>query len=320
MGVVALLATSCNKQQTNSMVYRGYSYDGQFETELANYDDPEGGRAYINPTNSRVTFQANDKVMLFNIENANGTGSEYAMYKVEADGEQPTLVADGDATVSDELFALGKYAYYPGDGVGTSEFSNENRATFPIASTQEYTLVGEQAVIDPSALYMAAKIDNEAEALNTFAFRNICGVLSMKFYSPSGKKVTSIQVTDNERYLSGDVTLKVNEVDPGYMMELFRNYGAAGSEELIADYIGQVGYSVAGDSKTMTLDCGTGVTLGTTRNDATQFYMVLRPLALRNGFQIVVNFDEGDPKTIDVNRDNTIKPNTFRVFPAMNVD
>ena len=318
MGVVALLATSCNKQQNNSMVYRGYSYDGQFDTEMANYDEP--GRAYIDAT-AKVEFEQGDKVMLFNIENANGEGSEYAMYQVAASSYQPELTpVDANVTVSDELFTLGKYAFYPGDNVGTAQMSNENRAIFPIASTQEYREVAGTPVIAHNALYMAAKIDNELEAVNVFAFRNICGVLSLKFFSPTGKTVKSIAVTDHERYLSGDVTLKIHEVDPGYMMQLFRNYGVAGNEELIAEYMDQVGYSVAVDSQTMTLDCGAGIQLGTTRNDANQFYMVLRPLALNGGFDIDITFSDNTTKTISVNKDNTIKPNTFRVFPPMNVD
>ncbi len=317
IGVVALLATSCKKQPTNAMVYRGYSYDGQFETELANYDEP--GRAYIDAT-AKVMFEQGDKAMLFNIENESGDGSEYAMYEVAATSYQPELVPAGQETVSDELFALGKYAFYPGDNVGTTQMSNGNRATFPIDATQEYREVAGAPVIAHNALYMAAKIDNELEAVNVFAFRNICGVLSLKFFSPSGKTVKSIAVTDHERYLSGDVTLKIHEVDPGYMMQLFRNYGVPGNEELIAEYMEQVGYSVDVDSQTMTIDCGNGVQLGTTRNDAKQFYMVLRPLALNGGFDIDITFSDNSTKSIVVNKDNTIKPNTFRVFPAMNVD
>ena len=317
MGVVALLATSCKKTNTNSMVYRGYSYDSQFDTELANYDG-DGSRAYIDAT-AKVMFEADDQVILFNVENADGEGSECAMYKVQADSYQPVLEPVGVETVSDELMALGKYAFYPGDNV-TPQLSNENRATFPLVSTQEYREVSGAPVIDKNSLYMAAKIDNELEAVNVFAFRNICGVLKLQFFSPSGKTVKSIAVTDRDMYLSGDVTLKIHEVDPGYMMQLFRNYGAAGNEELIAEYMQQVGYSVAADSKTMTIDCGTGVQLGTSRTNANTFYMVLRPLALRNGFDIEITFSDNTTKTIAVDRDNTIKPNTFRMFPAMNVD
>lgn len=317
MGVVALLATSCNKTKTDSMVYRGYSYDEQFETELANYDG-EGSRAYIDAT-SKVMFEQGDKVMLFNIDNAQGTGSEYAMYEVEADSYQPVLNPVGSETVSDELKALGKYAFYPGDNV-TTQLANQNRATFPLASTQEYREVGGAPVIDKNSLYMAAKIDNDLEAVNVFAFRNICGVLNMKFFSPSGKTVKSIAVTDREKYLYGDVTLKVNEVDPGYMMQLFRNYGATGNAELIAEYMQQAGYSVANGGQTMTLDCGAGVALGTTANDANTFYMVLRPLALRGGFDVEITFSDNTVKNISIDRDNTIKPNTYRVFPPMSVD
>jgi hypothetical protein len=312
MGVVALLATSCNKQKTESMVYRGYSFDTKFDVEYA-----EGVRAYID-TDYKVKFEAGDQVMLFNIDDENAANSECALYVVDADSYQPTFAPyQADVTISDEMKSA-KYAFYPGNNVikDLNVLANENRATFKLLPTQNYRVVDGNAVIPQEALYMAAKIDRADET--NFAFRQICGVLSMKFYSPSGKTVKSIAVTDNNMSLTGNVTLKVDQVDPALMMELFRNYPS--NEVAVAEYKDQVGYSVQGSGNTITLDCGTGVALGTTATAANNFMFVLRPLAFVNGFDMTITFSDNSTKTLNVTSNNMIKPNTFRIWPALNVD
>jgi len=310
MGVVALLATSCNKNKTQSMVYHGYSYDPTFEVEAG--DIEEAGRAYIDDT-YRVKFEQGDQVMLYNVDSETPANSEFGMYEVEADSYQPTLVAVGTG-ISDEM-KTAKYAFYPGENVTVDAtlLGNENRSKFTLATTQEYM----EGRIAPGTLYMAAKIDNEDETGNNFAFRNICGVLVMKFYTTSGKTIEKIELTDNNRNLTGDVTLKVDEVDPGRMMELFRNY--PNNEAAVADYMEQVGYAVENAGNVLTLNCGNGAVLGTTSAEATTFYFVLRPLALMNGFDMVITFTDHTTKTISTTRDNKIKPNTLRVFPALKV-
>ena len=310
MGVVALLATSCNKKET-SMVYRAYSYDQTFDIEYG--DIEEGSRVYIDD-NYRVMFEEGDQVMLYNVDSDDPTQSVAAMYVVDATSNQPTLSPVGSEIP--EAMMTAKYAFYPGNNVNTDDLANENRSTFTLNTVQTYAAEG----IAKDALYMAAKIDNEDETGNNFAFRNICGILVMKFYNPDGKSIENITVTDNTHNLTGDVTLKVDEVDPGRMMGLFRNYDPndPNSQTAVAGYMEEVGYAVANAGNVLTLDCG-GVALGTSAAEATTFYFVLRPLALMNGFDMVITFTDGTTKTITTTRDNKIKPNTLRVFPALKV-
>ena len=313
MGVVALLATSCNKEkQTDSMVYRGYSFDEQFDVEYV-----EESRAYID-NQYKMMFEAGDEVMLFNIDDETPANSQCAMYVVEEAGYQPTFAPyQADVTIDDAMKSA-KYAFYPGNNVikDLNVLANENRCVFKLLPEQNYRELNGAAVIPQEALYMAAKIDNAAET--NFAFRNICGVLKMRFYSPAAKTISSIAITDNTMSLTGNVMLKVNEVDPARMMELFRNYPA--NEAAVLEYKEEVGYSVEGSGHTLTLDCGTGVALGTTADAAKDFLFVLRPLALMNGFDMVITFSDNTTKTISLTSDNKIKPNTVRVFPALNVD
>ena len=316
IAVVALVATSCKKKEDNAIVYRGGTET--FETEMA----PGLDRIYIDDT-YRVLFEAGDFVTLFNISDSNPSESEAAVYKVVAEGYEADFEPNQPGVeISDEIKDA-KYAFYPGIGnVDVDDLANENRATFKLDIVQNYREVGGKAVIGKNALYMAAKLDNPAN--NYYAFRNICGVLVMKFYSPSGKAVKSIKLTDKAVTLTGDVTLKVNKVDPAQMQTLFRNYDMNDPSYVaqLNEYKNEVGYAVDHSGKELTLSFEEfgNKTLGTTAADASTFYFVLRPLALMQGFDMEITFSDNTTKTISTTRDNKIKPNTLRMFPALSVD
>ena len=313
LGVVALVATSCNKENTDAKVYRGVNFDERFEVEAAN--GFEGERVYLDDS-YKVYFEADDLVMLFNIDDANAANSEAALYKVTTAGNTPEFAPyQAEETISDEMMSA-KYAFYPGNNVDLTELANDNRGIFKLEPVQEYR----EGKISQEALYMAAKIDNADN--DVFAFRNICGILTLKFYSPTAKTVKSIAITDNSMSLTGDVTLKVNTVDPAAMIGDFKNIceGNATVAEIATQYQDEMGYCVDASGNTVTLDCGTGVALGTTAAAANTFYIVLRPLALMNGFDAVITFGDNTTKTISLSSNNVIKPNTLRVFPALNVD
>ena len=229
LGVVALVATSCNKENTDAKVYRGVNFDERFEVEAAN--GFEGERVYLDDS-YKVYFEADDLVMLFNIDDANAANSEAALYKVTTAGNTPEFAPyQAEETISDEMMSA-KYAFYPGNNVDLTELANDNRGIFKLEPVQEYR----EGKISQEALYMAAKIDNADN--DVFAFRNICGILTLKFYSPTAKTVKSIAITDNSMSLTGDVTLKVNTVDPAAMIGDFKNIceGNATVAEIATQY------------------------------------------------------------------------------------
>jgi hypothetical protein len=315
VAVVALAFTSCKKKE-NSQVFAFNHVTEQLVSD-------EGGleKAYVD-NNFTVQFEAGDKVYLFNVMNENGTGSSSGRYVVTS---QMTLTPEigevGDHT------DLNYYAFYPGENV-TTHMSNENRATFRLDPTQTCTVDADgKPMIPAGTLYMAAKDETaQTVAQSFFNFKNIMGVLSLKFYSPSGRKVKSIAVTDKKFHLFGDVTLKIHEVDPIYMTTLFRNYSDTPEylNELNA-YKTRLGYEISGvTGSTVVLDCsqvpGGGVQLGQTAAEATRFFIVLRPLALLNGCDIEVTFDDDDVATISSSRDNRISPNVIKNISAVNID
>lgn len=316
VAVVALAFTSCKKKENS----QAFAFNHSVEQLVS--DEGSLEKAYVDD-NFTFQFEVNDHVEIFNIGDNTGANSSCGLYKVDNNMIlQPTGSGAATPTTNGNY-----YAFYPGDNVTIgSEFYNENRATFRLDPTQTCQVNADgKPMVPAGALYMAAKDETATSITQSFFnFKNICGVLSLKFYSPSGKTVKSIAITDKTFNLVGDVTLKIHEVDPVYMTTLFRNYND--SPEYLAElnaYKSRLGYQISGDVRnTVVLDCSTGggVQLGQTKEDATRFFIVLRPLALLNGCDIVITFDDDDTYEIHSTRDNRISPNIIRNISAVNVD
>lgn len=324
VAVVALAFTSCKKDNADA---QSFKFNGTTE-QFVNTNEEGLERVYLDGTNT-VQFEENDQIVVFNINSTNFTLSNGATYTLD---DQLNMIKTGGQVTSEGHF----YAFYPGQNViwAETDLENENRAVFRLDATQYDRRDADGKPMIPftgsateqkNALYMAAR-DDEHTSLNDarFDFKNICGMLSLKFYSTSGKSVTKIEITDNHFNLVGDVTLKIHEVDPVKMTTFFRNYDESNADYMsqLQTYINTVGYSVGGDHKSnmVTLDCGTGVQLGTTKAEATRFFIVMRPLALREGCTIKLYFSDGTDKTINSSKNNTISPNIIKNISAVKVD
>jgi hypothetical protein len=318
MAVVALAFSACKKQETNtdSMVF-----NHSMEQFVMVNDENEFEKVYLDNSNN-IAYEKNDRLMLFDIRN-DATKSEAVLYELAMNtSNQYYLTPVSGSFTNTSNAGLGDYyAFYPGDNVDVTNIHNENRVTFTLDTEQTYRPnTSDGTMIPHDALYIAAKAEQHELANAIFGCRNICGILALNFWSPSGKKVSSIQVTDNAFNIVGDVELKVDEVDPDYMSSLFSRYSEdATYQSELADYLNTLGYNATG-TKTVTLNCGSeGVALGQTKAAATRFYIVMRPLALLKGCEIKINFVGGGSKTIKSTKNNVIKPNTIRNMTATNV-
>jgi hypothetical protein len=328
MAVVALAFTSCKKTESDNQSFPFKGSLEQFRTINDSFDGLD--RVYMDD-NLTVHFEVGDRVMIFNIYMQPSTEigtypSSCLKYTVNENG----LLVQSEGTLAQVInqgtLESHYYCFYPGDNVvDFSQLYNENRCTFRLDPVQNYRTVDNQVQIPQGALYMAAK-DEEHNVLTEaiYNMRNICGVLSLKFFSPSGKTVSSIVVEDKHFNLVGDVTLKIHEVDPIYLTELFLNYDETDPSYMqqLASYLGPdyLGWEVGGDKRNyVTLNCGEGVQLGTEATDATRFLIVLRPLALYHGCTVTVNFTEGEPFEIDTERNLIISPNVIRNMAPVNV-
>ena len=313
MAVVVLAFTSCKKQENSA---KSVVFNHSMESLVTVEDENEFGKVYYDQ-NNQIAFEEGDMLMLFDISNDTAVNSLYEL--VTSDDQTLLTVVNGwDPLPATTTGAY--YAFYPGQNVVATNM-DEHRATFRLDDTQIYrnAQVGQKTYLPKDALYIAAKAEQTTLSAAMFNCRNICGVFKLNLYSPSGKKVKKIEVTDNLVNIVGDVNLKVDKVDPDVMTALLNEYGGSNYQTDLAAYINEVGYNISNPGKTLTLDCGNGASMGRTKATASPFYLVMRPLALVKGCNIVITFTNGTTKTISTSKDIRIRPNTIRNMTAVNV-
>lgn len=316
MGVVALLATSCNKDNKTTTIQTVSEQMEEISMET-------GEKVWLDNTINRLYFTENDMLQMFGI-NPTETGPDYATAQFtpaagsQVDNNTTWTPVDPNNTFDIPGFDL--YAFCPGNpGYVTPNLGNEHRATFSIPAEQNYV----ENSLPHEGFFMAAK--RPAGETGALYFRNICGALRLQLYSPNNRKVTSIVVDDKRYNLSGDVTLKIDKIDVATLRSLYNTYkdeGEPGYDAYMVtlnDYIVESGYEVTNPGPTMTLNCGEGVEIGTTKATATSFYITMRPLAMRKGVDITVNCEGGYSKVISTNKNNIIGPNIIKAMPAVNI-
>lgn len=319
MAVVALAFTSCKKQETptDSVVF-----NHSMEQLVTVNDEGNFEKVYLD-NNNQIAFEVGDSLMVFDIRE-NGSQSSCGLYRLVTSGDHTLLTVCPDETEVPATTTGSYYVFYPGKNVVSTNFSNENRATFRLDATQTYRTSPDYATMLPkNALYIAAKAEEQTFTEAYFTCKNICGVLQLNFYSPTGKKIKKIEVTDNSFNIVGDLELKIDEVDPEYMSTLFSQYGTSTYDTDVATYMGTLGYNASNKGNKVTLDCtqvsGGSVAVGTEYASATPFYIVMRPLALLNGYKVKVTLSNNKTKTFSSDKNNVIKPNTIRNMKALNI-
>lgn len=323
IAVVALAFTSCKKNDAKS--FKLNATTEQF-TEI--YDEDFGEKAYLNSSN-RMFFEVNDRIDVFNLGTSKKLHNVYECTGFDGAGDviwdEYTTAPDGFGTLdSDGAY----YAFYPQQCVYSYDLNNY-MATFEVKDEQVYREDADNNVMVPlNALYMAAKHIPTTGNLDDawFEFNNICGILSLRFYSPSGKHVTSIVVKDNRFNIVGKITCKLNMIEPNVLTTKLRQYKDTESynTELYTYLRETLGYNNTDGGKELTLNCtqnfgAAGVELPKIQSKAKRFLIVMRPLALLKGCVITVNFSDAEPAEMKVNRDNRISPSVIRNMPVYNV-
>lgn len=280
-GSFSLLLGSCKKNDTTTNMNISLP---QFEEEL-------DGRAYIDINNSNsFKWNANDQVMVYNLDSEDGTQTLKAIYSTNASAEgqkSATFTGDDLGAKKDHFFV-----FYPVDKVevGTDPLDVDNRETFEVPGEQEYTLVKGTPTIDYAGMAMAC----ETSKVSAFTLKHIFGALKVRL-TGSGK-VTSIVVEDNRFGLSGTASMKLHEVNMDRFTTLQNRFVSAANpyedQSFMTDwneYRQQLGFEAQGAGKTMTLNCPS-VQLSSSE---TIFLIGLRPGALKYGFKVYV-YTEGN--------------------------
>jgi len=333
LALVALVGTSCKKQEER-ISFKATLGELEFESE---------DKLYL--VGKKFWFQAGDQVRMFNVQKEVFGQSSMGLFEANAEGLTTDFVPVGSETDMDVNRKDVFFAYFPGESQMVSPFMDNsgeiygqygqghqvpNYVKFTLENTQTYRTVGaEDAIAIPErALYAAAKNESAANINGAdFTFDLIGGVLTLKFYNNTSVDslfVDQITVRDKDRFLTGDVWMRIDRVDPAHLARLFKLYNPESQSYMreLANYIEYVGYRVPGLdegntnlSNTITLNCPS-VKLGKTKETATQFVLGVRPLGLAKGMVIDVYMNDGNGSTYhyqkDTNVDCTIAPAMIR--------
>ena len=191
-----------------------------------------------------------------------------------------------------------------GGFVAGTEIDN-NVAFYPYASTTEIAKSVSNYVISEIELpatqtYAAGSFGNGAFPMaavtsstedNNFKFKNVLGGLKLQLKGTA--TITSITVTgNNDEILCGDA-------------EVTTAYGGVPSI-VLSD----------ASAKTVTLNCGAGVTLDS--ETATSFIIALPPMTMTGGFTVVVSDSESKQMEITTSKSQTITRSNLLKMPAVN--
>lgn len=178
------------------------------------------------------------------------------------------------------------YAFYPYNEA--TSMSDEGIINFTFPATQSYA----ENSFGLGANAMIAVTDGKDD--NILRFKNLCGYIKLKVYGDATIK---------------SLTLKGNDDEP-----------LAGAATITAIYGNDPVTTLADDATTtLIIDCGTGVTLGTTAEEATEFWFVVPSQSFAKGISIDITdinglvMTQSTTKEVVIDR-NTIQPMTVFEF------
>ena len=190
-----------------------------------------------------------------------------------------------------------------GGGLNAGTEWDHNIAYYPYSETVECLKSGNNyalnVVLPSEQTYVAESFCNGSMAMvavsenNNITFRNVLG--GMKLQLKGTQKVVSIKLEGkNSEKLSGAATITAytDETKPAITM-------------------------ASGASKTITLNCGSGVQLN--ESTATEFIVALPPVLFSKGFTVTVTDDSGNPYTVETDKANTVLRSSLLVMPDFNL-
>ena len=295
MCMAALLvvgASSCNKDNKQPVS----SFD--FELPAIEGTSPfEGEKAYVDLVANKLKWYEGDQVMVYSIDQ-DYTNSQTAVYDGEANmsGQTTTHFTGTPLNQGSEGF----FVFYPADKASTT-ITEGNRATFSVGATQAHTTdlytgtaYAGRIFMDPQGVVAASTCDAQVNA----TMKHIFGFVTVKVKDTnnSGKKVTSVAITDNNMHLTGSISIKIPQLTESIlngMKTLGQNYknGSVDAESYattLNNYLQQIGYESNPEGNTVTLTCPAAEITSAYK----YFTIPLRPGALMKGFTVTLTYDD----------------------------
>lgn len=311
LGAFAFMGSSCKKNETGASDFKA----NMPVVKVVSIDDDS--RAYIDYFDgNKMKWSDKDEVMVYNINNADYTASEAYVYTLSRGAGTTEGYFNGTAfgPKQDDY-----YCFYPASKVKNHPLEYGNSQIFDVPASQNYTANS----MDPTSLVMACKGDNIVTG--RFNMEHIFGFINLRIKGTG--TVKSIVVTDKAFNLNGNIRADIPGINSTTLSDLIddcADYTVPFEDYMLAltTYLQGVNYSSDLGDKTMTLDCGSGVSLS---NNWTNFIITLRPGALSKGFNVRINFADGthrditkfDPDSIDFCvAGNPMYPRGFCVKPG----
>lgn len=230
---------------------------GDFPIFYASFGDAadETTKTYVDEDIS-LRWTKDDRLSIF-------VGNTYN-HEYKYDGETGANNGSFSAISNPEFFAAepleANYAVYPYNA--SNEMDTDGSMSIILPSVQKYA----QNSFGLGANTMVAATESKED--NFLQFKNLCGYVVVKLYGEG--TVTSIKLEGNDgEKISGKADVQVA-------------YGILPSVTMSEEA-----------TTSITLDCGEGVTLGTTAETATEFWFCVPPLTFSKGFTITATKTDG---------------------------
>ena len=321
MALVALVATSCKKKEEKV----------SFTAEIGLLQSDDAERAYINPVTFATHWMGDEQVVIYNINESDPSQSVAQVYQLSSlDGSNASLIGSGIG------YNTNYYAFCPAemakdfDGIYQTFEIKDEQPLF--ANPREPGMY--MVTVSGTSLPLAATCTYENPV---FPFQHIFGIVGFRFTCqpeminnvPKYRKLQSMTITDPHMYLSGNVTLKPNKINPDYLSEIMTAYKNGADFAEIARYQSYVlshegeglGYSAQGGGHSISYDLRDAGGLQWNPNTSyVTVYVAMRPGALAKGFNLSLDvFQEGKgTRTISIdfpaNRSKVMEPNVIKPY------
>ena len=268
------LIAACNKVESPVPVQDTDFLIAQIEQETAT-------KTYMDDHNN-IRWSEGDQVVAF-MKSSLGLKYQVSEESVGKTSERFVKQATGN---SDDLYGGTDWnhnvVYYPYSATAEAEKSNNNYAlNIVLPSEQTYAT---ESFGNGSMAMVAVSEDNN------IVFKNVLGGMKLQLRGTQKVKSIKLQGNNNEK-LSGaaTVTAYTDETKPAITM-------------------------ASGASKTITLNCGSGIQLN--ESTATEFIIALPPVLFSKGFTVTVTDTDSKTYTVETDKANTVLRSSILNMPA----
>jgi hypothetical protein len=301
VAVMAVGAMSCKKNDTTN---------ASFTFALPTVEGFASGDAkgYVDPVAGQMKWYEGDQMMIYNLDATNPANSVAAAYTAASgcQGQNQTTFSGPSLGAK----KTGFFAFYPADKADVSLLASNNRGKWsvdPVQTIDPNIQVGgdpylNRFLMDPQGVVMA-EIADDFMTGSDMVMRHIFGFLNVVVscgQDGDQRQVKSITIRDKKVSLTGPIELNILEITEERLeaLQLLGEQYAAGSINFttywgsLQSTLSDMGYTSQpqGHEVTLTSAGNSYVTI----NNVTKYFIIpLRPGALVDGFDVIVNYADG---------------------------